>query len=539
MPEPPSKGSDTISPASALRAFPRLSAAERDFLDGRYDSAAGHVIQHLRENRNEPRGVALLGSIALKTGALVQAEQFLRQAIALGLDNREVRRDLASAINQQEKLGEALEAFSKLEDEAPDARISASRALILDKLGRNTEALEIHERLVESPVAEPPFWIGYGHSLRAAGRLDEAVAAYRKAAERDPEHGEAWWALASIKSRVLTDKDIATMERTLSGAVDLLNVIPLHFALGRAWHDRDMPETAFRYYSQGNRLRAESINYNADELTEEVDQVTRDFGPDFFSWAAPDESAGPIPVFLISMPRAGSTLLEQMLSNHPDIEAVGELPYIRAILRSTMELHTRRGPARVPEVVLNLSQSEKETLGADYMARAELHRRGHTRFFVDKMPMNWSDVLFIRQILPSARFIEIRRNAMDCCFSNYVQYFSRAHAASFSLHDMGRAYVDYVRLMDHIDAVAPGLVHHIRYEKLVDDPETELRAVLAYLDLEWKPALLRFYESKRTVRTPSSEQVRRPLNRQGMGAWKPYAQWLGPLREALGPFADS
>jgi hypothetical protein len=167
------------------------------------------------------------------------------------------------------------------------------------------------------------------------------------------------------------------------------------------------------------------------------------------------------------MPRSGSTLLEQMLSNHPDIEAIGELPYIRAMLRSTMELHTRRGPARVPEVVLNLSESEKEALGRDYMARAELHRQRDCRYFIDKMPMNWSDVLFIRQILPNSKFIEIRRDAMDCCFSNYAQYFSRAHAASFSLRDMGRSYVDYVRLMEHIDEAAPGLIHHIRYERLV------------------------------------------------------------------------
>lgn len=527
-----------LNSPETVRAFPSLTLAERELKEGRTDKAAQYAIEHLRRHPNEPRGVALLGSIALKMGALGQAEQFLRQAQGLGLRTLDVERDIASAINQQERLGEALEAFTELERKLADPQISATRALILDKLGRNEEALKLHETLVASNPNEPMFWIIYGHSLRASGRTDEAVAAYRKATSIDAERGEAWWALASIKSKVLTDEDIVIMEGALSIAIDLLNIIPLHFALGRAWHDRKVPDKAFHHYSEGNRLRAETINYDPEELTEEVDQVVRTFGPEFFARSAPGESSGPIPVFLISMPRSGSTLLEQMLSNHPGIEAVGELPYVRAMLRSTMELHTRRGPARVPEVVLNLSQSEKEALGRDYMARSDLHRCRDTRYFVDKMPMNWSDVLFIRQILPNARFIEIRRDPIDCCFSNYVQYFSRAHAASFSLHDMGRSFVDYVRLMDHIDSAAPGLIHHVRYEQLVEEPERELRKVLAYLGLDWDPALLRFHESKRTVRTPSSEQVRRPLNREGMGIWKPYAQWLSPLRKALKPLAQ-
>lgn len=521
----------------SLPAYPGLVRAQRELAKRHFDTAARYAIQHLRQHRNEPRGIALLGSIALGTGALVQAERFLRQAISLGLNTIQVRRELASAVNQQEKLGEALQAFTDIEREAPDARITATRALILDKLGRNSDALEAHETLVEANPNEPPFWIGYGQSLRAAGRTAEAVAAYRMATSVDPGFGEAWWALASIKSKVLSDGDIETMEQAVASAVDLLNVIPLNFALGRAWHDRSVPDKAFHHFSEGNRLRAETVNYRAQELTDEVDEFIRMFGRDFFERTAGGAGEGPTPIFLISMPRSGSTLLEQMLGRHPDIEAVGELPYVRALLRSTMELHTRHGAVRVPQVVLNLAGSEKQELGRDYMRRAALHRNSGRRFFVDKMPMNWSDVLFIQQILPNAKFVEIRRDAMDCCFSNFIHYFSRAHAASFSLHDMGRAYVDYVRLMGHIDTVAPGVIHHVSYERLVEDPESELQPLLAYLALGWNPALLRFYESERPVRTPSSEQVRRPLNREGLGAWRPYGEWLEPLRVALGPLA--
>jgi tetratricopeptide (TPR) repeat protein len=525
---------------TGIAAFPRLSEATTHLRQGRYDAAAAQVIQHLREHRNEPRGIALLGSIALKTGALIQAEQFLRQAMALGAATLEVQTDLASALNLQDRLGDALIAFTHLESQVSDPQIRAKKGAILEKLGRHSEALEIRESLIRQHPGEPAFWFAYAHSLRAVGKIDEAVAAYRQATKIDPERGEAWWGLASIKSKVFTDEDIATMESALGEAVDLLNVVPLHIALGRAWHDRKDYERAFRHYSDGNRLSREAMKYRREDLSEEVDEFIRLFGKEFFEQtASPTTSTGPIPVFLISMPRSGSTLLEQMLDQHPDIEALGELPYVRALLRSALEIHTRRGSIKVPRLLQSLSPDERRAFGEDYLNRAGLHRKGDSRYILDKMPMNWSDVLFIRQILPQAKFIEIRRNAMDCCFSNFIHYFSRAHSSSFDLGDLGQSYVDYVRLMNHLNEAAPGLIHCVRYETLVEDPEPQLRAVFNYLDLPWDDAALRFYESSRPVRTPSAEQVRRPLNREGIRAWEPYAQWLGPLREALGPLADA
>jgi len=535
MPEP-LQGS--IGGGFGVKAYPHLARAELDLKEGRYDAASAQVIQHLRQIPNEPRGTALLGTIALKTGALVQAEQFLRSALSLGATGVDVQRDLASAIYQQERLGEALHAFTFLESRSPDPQILALKAITLDKLGRNADALEVHEALVGKQPNQPQYWIAYGHSLRAAARTDEAIAAYRRAVAIDDERGEAWWGLANIKSKVLTDEDIGTMETALKRAIDLINVVPLHFALGRAWDDRKDHSKAFDHFSEGNRLRAETINYAADELTQEVDEFIDRFDPGAFK-AAEDRPGEPTPVFLISMPRAGSTLLEQMLDRHPDIEAVGELPYVRALLRSALEIHTRRAPIKVPELIERLSPAETHAFGQDYLNRARLHRRGNSRYFVDKMPMNWSHVLFIRKILPTARFIEIRRSAMDCCFSNYIHYFSRAHAASFDQRDIGRCYVDYARLMDHIGGAAPGTLTQIRYEALVEDPETQLRSLCSDLGLPFEGGMLRFYESDRVVRTPSAEQVRRPLNRSGMDRWKPYAQWLGPMRDALGPLADS
>jgi len=520
---------------TALAAFPRLRTAEEELEKGRLDSAAAIVIQHLRENRNEPRGLALLGNIAMKQGALVQSERFLRDALRLGERGLDVQRMLAINLSQQERLAEALDAFERLEPYVTDSQFRALKGLILDKLGRNDDAIRHYEKVLGPDPDNTQFLIGYGHALRAANRVDDAIGAYRRATEIDPERGEAWWGLAAIKSKILADNDIDVISDALGTAVDVSNVIPLHFALARALHDRGRYEEAFTHYAEGNRLHASTINYESGELTKEVETFSRLFRQNYFKREPSFKLDGPTPVFLISLPRAGSTLLEQMLDCHPDIEGVGELLYIRALLRSAMEIYTNRGCSTVDELILKMSDADKEAMGRDYLERAELHRHSDSRYFIDKMPMNWSDVLFIREILPNAKFVEIRRDPFDCCFSNFTHCFSRAHAASSSLDHMGRAYVDYVKLMRHFDDVAPGLVCHVVYEDLVEQPEQELRKVLNYLDLPWDVSLLRFYESDRTVRTPSAEQVRRPLNRSGMGAWKPYEEWLGPLREALGP----
>ncbi|WP_308517084.1 tetratricopeptide repeat-containing sulfotransferase family protein [Sphingomonas flavescens] len=519
-----------------IRGFPRLMEAEELFREGRKDQASLKVIEHLRQHRDEPRGLALLGEMAMENGALVQAEQFLRRA-ARQSASMEVKRNLAAVLLQQDRLDAALEAYTYLEREDEGLAASAARAIILDRLGHSDEAIAIYERVVADPRADAKHWIAYGHSLRFAGRTADAIAAYRHVTDADPERGEAWWGLADIKSQVLTDDDVQRMEEALGIAVDALNIVPLHMALARAWHDRGDHERAFGHYREGNRIRAEVIRYDPAELSREVDEFVRMPVPGDGQDAS--SAAGPIPIFLISLPRSGSTLLEQILGRHPDVQALGELPYVRAVMRASLEVHMQRGALTVPQYIGRLTVNEKRALGAEYLRRAAMHRRVDTPYFIDKMPSNWSDILFIRAILPQARFVEIRRNAMDCAFSNYTHHFSSAHAASFDLVNQAQATIDYTRLMDHVASAAPGMICQVRYEKLLDHPERELRRVLDYLGLEWSDDLLSFHESDRTVRTPSAEQVRRPLNRSGVDRWKPYAQWLRPLRDALGPLADA
>lgn len=524
--------------SGAVTASPQLRRAAGLAAEGRLEQAAQLIIEHLRRHPDDPRALAQLGLTAMQLGALGQAEHFLRRALARGDRSFETRRTLASVLNQQERLDEAAVLFEQLERESGDPTLTALRAHILAKLARHDEALAIQEAFVRQHGDRPPGWIALGHSLRAAGRVDEAVAAYRHAIAIDFECGEAWWGLASIKRPILTDQDIGQMRDAIGVAIDERNSAPLQFALARALHDRSEYREAFEHYTEGNRQRAESLRYDSRELTAEIAEIERTVDAAFIRSLDAEPPSKDVPVFIVSLPRSGSTLLEQVLAGHPEIEAVGELPYAPAILRSAMEMATRRGRATVPQLITGLSEDQASAMGRDYLRRAGWHRKTDKPFFIDKLPHNWSNILFLRRILPQARFIDIRRQPMDCCFSNFTQSFSSAHASSFALQDIGQCYVDYVRLMTHLDRVAPGLVDHVSYEDLVEQPDPQVRRLLESLGLSWDPSVLEFHRLDRVVRTPSSEQVRRPLNRDGIDAWRPYAEWLQPLRDVLGALSD-
>lgn len=521
-------------------AYPKLNSAQEALDAGRFQEAAQIALGHVRSHPREPRGLALLGTIAMRMGALGQAENFFREALKHEPNNTAILKELVSCLQQQERPSDALELLFQFEKDNPETpHIGLMIARQLDKLGHFDEATSRLEELTTKHPSNIGLWLAYGHNLRFAGRTDDAIQAFRRAIEIDAERGDAWWGIANIRKKVLTDEDIVAMQNALSIAVDVANLAPLHFALARAWHERGEYEKAFHHYSEGNQIRAEVLEYDARELSEEVDQVTHSFDRSYFQHAAAGGDPSDAPIFIVSLPRSGSTLLEQMVGNHPDVEPLGELPYVPALLRAVMEKSTRAGKTTIPEAITALSREDRTALGREYLRRAAFHRKTEVPRFIDKLPHNWSNVLLIQSILPNARFLDIRRSPMDCCFSNFTQSFSRAHASSFALSDIGQCYVDYVRYMDHLDRVAPGLVHHVPYEKLIEEPEPELRAIFDYLGLEWSEEPLNFHQSGRSVRTPSAEQVRQPLNRKGVDIWKPYEQWLGPLRDVLGPLADA
>jgi hypothetical protein len=302
----------------------------------------------------------------------------------------------------------------------------------------------------------------------------------------------------------------------------------LHFALGKAMEDRADHDAAFAHYAKANALRNAELEYDPQSVRTQVDNVIATTTPEFWRARAGQGHDAPDPIFIIGMPRAGSTLIEQILASHSMVEGTMELPDIPA-----MAIREGRDTGWV-DALRGFSAQDAERLGAEFIERTRIQRKTDKPFFIDKLPNNWNYVAFIRLILPNAKIIDARRHPLDCCFSNYRQHFAKGQAFSYDLFHMGQYYADYVRLMAHVDAVAPGHVYRVIHEQLLENPEREIRGLLDYLGLPFEDNCLNFHQNTRAVRTASSEQVRRPINRDGVDQWKPYAAHLEPLKRALG-----
>ena len=309
----------------------------------------------------------------------------------------------------------------------------------------------------------------------------------------------------------------------------------LDFALGKALEDDGRYGASFEHYQRANALRRRELRYNADDTTDLLQRSKALFSREFFGEHKTSGDLSPDAIFVVSLPRSGSTLVEQILSSHSAVEGTMELPDIRSIAR---RLGGKRGKEPVsdyPEILGRLSTSELRALGAEYLERASIYRRQGRPFFVDKMPNNFQHIGLIQLILPNAKIIDARRHPLGCCFSNFKQHFARGQSFAYDLTDLGRYYRDYVELMAHFDDVLPGKIHRVIYEDMVKDPEQEIRQLLAYCGLPFEEACLRFYETERAVRTASSEQVRLPIFTDAVDHWQNYEPWLGPLKTALGP----
>ena len=361
--------------------------------------------------------------------------------------------------------------------------------------------------------------------LKTVGRQAEGIAAYRRAIAMRTELGEAWWSLANLKTVKFDDSDIATMKQALSSQ-QLTDEDRFHvgFALGKAMHDAGRADEAFRHYASANALRLRSQRYRPGDITRAVDRSIAAFTRQAFAERSNGCEASD-PIFVVGMPRAGSTLIEQILSSHSMVEGTSELPDIPLLAREA---------GSYPEAVLKLDEPHRRSIGEQYLRRAGVQRRTAKLFFIDKLPNNWLYVPFIQLILPNAKIVDARRHPLACCFSNFRQHFARGQAFTYNLEDLGRYYADYLRLMAHLDDVLPGRVHRVIYERMVEDTETEVRALLDHCGLPFEPACLEFYRTDRAVRTASSEQVRQPIYRDATEEWRAYEAHLQPLRVALG-----
>ena len=506
---------------------PRLIEAAVAMNENRLHDAEPLLRQHLKDDPFDVAAIRMLAELAGRIGRYKDSENLLRRAVELSPGFTAARANLALVLYRQNRPEEAIAELDRVVAEEPDNPGHANlQAAALGRIGEFEDAIGLYEKVLEVAPRQPKVWMSFGHVLKTVGRLAEGIAAYRRAIEQMPALGEAWWSLANLKTVRFDDADVAAMRAALGGkGVAEEDRFHLEFALGKALEDRGDADAAFAHYAAGNALRRESQPYAAAETTRLVDASIGLFTPAFFAARAGQGCDAPDPIFVLGMPRAGSTLVEQILSSHSLVEGTSELPDI--------PLLARRG-GDYPAHVADLPPDRLHALGEEYLQRTRVQRKTERPLFIDKLPNNWASAGFIHLILPNAKIIDARRHPLSCGFSNFKQHFARGQAFTYSLDDMGRYYRDYVQLMAHIDAVLPGRVHRVIYERMVNDTEGEVRALLAACGLEFEPACLAFHETERAVRTPSSEQVRQPIFTEGTAAWKPFAAHLGPLEAALG-----
>lgn len=525
--------------AQALRHAtrdPRLMAAGEALVAQRLPDAERLLRQQLRQSPTDVAAIRMLAEVAARLGRLQDAANLLARCLELAPAFQAARQNYAMVLHRANHPEAALAQVEQLL--ARDARDPAARnlkAVLLCRLGDYAPAIAIYDALLRDFPAHARIWLSLGHALKTAGQRDRAIEAYRRSLALEPGFGEACWSLANLKTFRFAPGDREAMLAQLARTdLDPEQRAQFHFALGKLHEDADEPGEAFRHYAEGNALRRAGIPYRADDATARVRRSVALFTPDFLRERAGAGCPADDPIFVVGLPRSGSTLVEQILSSHPQVEGTMELPEVIAITHELRKQGAAAGAANYHEVLAALPPARLRELGQAYLDRTRVQRKTGAPRFIDKMPNNFFHVGLIHLMLPNARIVDARRHPMACGFSGFKQYFARGQNFSYGLDDLGRYYRDYLALMAHFDTVLPGRVHRVVYERMVDDTEGEVRRLLAYCGLPWDDACLRFFENDRPVRTASSEQVRQPIYRQGLDQWRAFEPWLGPLRDALG-----
>jgi len=492
--------------------------------------------KHLYQKPTDVPAIRMLAEVAIRCGQDVEAENLLLRCLELAPSFTAARYNYALLLQRREDSPRALveiERCLEADPERPGYRNLA--AVILGRVGEFSRASEMYARLLAEYPDQARVWLSYGHVLKTEGRQEESVEAYRTSIERDPQLGEAYWSLANLKTFRFEQSDLSAMMQQMedTGLGDK-NRWHLHFALGKAYEDAGDYEQSFHHYADGNALYLSGHSYDSKFITTRTERLMQGFSREYFAERKGLGSEAPDPIFIIGMPRSGSTLLEQILSCHSAIEGTSELPDMITLAHQLREEADTREIAAYADVLAQKSADELRELGDLYIERTRIHRKTDRPFFIDKMPNNFLYLGIIQTILPNAKIIDARRHPLGCCFSNFKQFYAKGQNFSYSLEDVGSFYRDYVRLMEHFDKALPGRIHRVFYEDTVADTEKVVRDLLEYCELEYEPECLRFFESRRPVRTASSEQVRQPINRQGVEQWRNFEEWLGPLKDALG-----
>jgi tetratricopeptide (TPR) repeat protein len=522
-----------LSPERRLMAL----AAEHQ-KEGRREEAERIYRRVLRENPKNVDALRLLALIASAAGRADDAEAMLRKAVELAPDFLLALLDLGRLCKEQDRFADALACFDRmiaLEPSQPQAHYQ--RAATLARASFTPEAIASYRRCLALRANHPGALLGLGHVLKAVGNYEGSVAAYQACIEAVPGSGESYWSLANLKTYRFDDTTIAEMERrAVDPDVKPSSRVNFLFALGKAHEDRGDFERAWERYRAGNEAQRATVSYDPVQTEVMNDRLLATYTADFLAAHAGSGNPDAAPIFILGLPRSGSTLLEQILASHSQVEGTSELPYVGRVATS---LNRNRGDGiNYPEAMRELRPDHVRSLGDDYLAQARTHRRTAAPRFIDKMPNNFPNVGLIALMLPNARIIDARRHPLDACLSCWRQLFAKGQNFTYDLTEIGEYYLQYQRMMDHWAATLPGRVLTVQYEEVVSDFEPQVQRLLDFCGLPWEDACLRFYESERPVRTPSAEQVRQPIYDRSVGHWKHYEQHLAELVAVIAPIRE-
>ena len=514
---------------------PRVHAAATALRENRLSEAEELLRNQLQSQPHDIVILCMLAEVMEGLGQGRESEALLEKCLALAPGYHRARQNYALVLMRHNKAGEAMRETQRLLAEAPgNPEYLKLRAAIHMKLREYEDAISIYQTLLHELPQQADVWTSLGHAMKAVGRRDNCLKAYRQALTVEPGYGEAYWAIANVKTEHFTTTEIESMQQLVTRpSINDEARIRLHFALGKSLEDKKEYALSFHHYQEGNRLQNILTPYDQRDFSAYVQRCKQVFTPGWFTEHSGCGSVNTDPVFIVGLPRSGSTLLEQILSSHTRVEGTTELPEIVAMAKSLADWQAGTDKRDYPQVLTAMEIGLFRELGEAYIRQTRRYRRQDRPMFIDKMPENFAHTGLIHLILPNARIIDVRRHPLASVFSIYKQHFARGQAFSYSLECIGSYYRDYVELMAHFDRVLPGRVYRVIYEHLVEDTENEVRRLLQYCQLPFESACLEFYKNDRAVSTPSAEQVRSPIFRDAMHNWVPYEPWLGPLKAVL------
>lgn len=521
--------------ALARATDPRLVEATELFRKGNTPAAERACRAYLHDQPTDVSAIRLLADIGTRLGMLQDAENLLARCLELAPDFTLARLNYAQVLSKRENLPAALAQVDLLLAAEPNRfPFLVLRASILVKMGEFEKGIRAYEQLTDTFGPRPMVTLVHGHALKTVGRQEEAIAAYRKTIELNPCFGDAYWSLANLKTFRFEDADISAMRSQLaSDQPSLEDHFHLCFALGKALEDRGEFEESFACYQRGNAIKSRLEKHDEAELAREVERNIVVCTRQFFESRRGSGCPAPDPIFIVGLPRSGSTLLEQILASHSKVDGTKELIDIPAIVRRLGGRRRKGEPSRYPDILGSLDAGQLLQLGEEYLERARV-QRGSAPHFIDKMPNNFRHIGLLQLILPNARIIDARRHPMAACFSGFKQLFAQGQSFTYGLGKIARYYREYVKLMDHWDQALPGKVLRVEYETVIDDTEGQVKRILDFCGLAFEESCLDFHRTERAVRTASSEQVRQPIYREGLDQWRHYEPWLAELKSELG-----